>query len=235
MPSCAQEQHNAYYYKTLGKSLSASGDKVGAIKAYDKAIKLNSQYDTVYYNRGNAKADLSDRLGAIEDYSKALELNPQYYKAYYNRALSRYEIGDYEGEIADYRLAIKNSEPDEDLYNNLGRALYDLKRFKESAEAYGEGIGDPSVSHAQGYNMDFRYIRSDRVDLGLISSTKEEYSKMDLSSQNTFIDALKDFGWSDILGHNPSNDTSFKVKHATGHDNHLLCQGYNKTTTIKTK
>ena len=49
-------------------------------------------------------------------------------------------MGDYEGELADYRLAIKNCAPDADLYNNLGRALYDLKRFKESAEAYGEGI-----------------------------------------------------------------------------------------------
>ncbi len=49
-------------------------------------------------------------------------------------------MGDYEGEIADYRLAIKYCKPDADIYNNLGRALYDLERFKESAEAYGEGI-----------------------------------------------------------------------------------------------
>ena len=49
-------------------------------------------------------------------------------------------MGDYEGEIADYHLAIKHCEPSVNLYNNLGRALYDLERFKESAEAYGEGI-----------------------------------------------------------------------------------------------
>lgn len=40
-------------------------------------------------------------------------------------------------EIAYYRLATKNCKPKADLYNNLGRALYDLDRFKESAEAYG--------------------------------------------------------------------------------------------------
>ncbi|EYA28020.1 tetratricopeptide repeat family protein [Bacteroides fragilis str. 1009-4-F  len=49
-------------------------------------------------------------------------------------------MGDYEGEIADYHLAIKHCEPSVNLYNNLGRALYALERFKESAEAYGEGI-----------------------------------------------------------------------------------------------
>ena len=52
----------------------------------------------------------------------------------------KYEIGDIEGELSDYRLAIKICKPNADLYNNLGRALYDLERFKESAEAYGEGI-----------------------------------------------------------------------------------------------
>ena len=54
--------------------------------------------------------------------------------------VAQYETRDYEGEISTYRLAIKNCSPDADLYNNLGRALYDLKRFKEAAEAYGEGI-----------------------------------------------------------------------------------------------
>ena len=49
-------------------------------------------------------------------------------------------MGDYNGELSDYRLAIKICKPNADLYNNLGRALYDLERFKESADAYGEGI-----------------------------------------------------------------------------------------------
>ena len=71
---------------------------------------------------------------------KTLSINPKYLKAYFNRGLLKYEMGDYEGEIADYRLAIKYCKPDADIYNNLGRALYDLERFKESAEAYGEGI-----------------------------------------------------------------------------------------------
>ena len=67
-------------------------------------------------------------------------LKPDHIGTYINRGVLKYEMGDYEGEISTYRLAIKNCSPDADLYNNLGRALYDLKRFKEAAEAYGEGI-----------------------------------------------------------------------------------------------
>jgi len=36
------------------------------------------------------------------------------------------EMGDNEAAIVDFRLAIKYCEPDVDIYNNLGRALYDL-------------------------------------------------------------------------------------------------------------
>jgi len=139
--SCTQQQkHDARYYKELGKTLSAEGNKKGAIKAYTKAIALNPMYDTVYYNRGNAKSSLGKEKGAIKDYDKAIEINPCFSIYYYNRALSRYAVGDYEGEIADYRMVIKLDPKDEDAYIALGRALYDLKRFEESAEAYGEGI-----------------------------------------------------------------------------------------------
>ena len=49
-------------------------------------------------------------------------------------------MGDNEAAIADFRLALQYCKPHANLYNNLGRALYDLECFKESAEAYGEGI-----------------------------------------------------------------------------------------------
>ncbi|MCD8031662.1 MAG: tetratricopeptide repeat protein [Bacteroides sp.] len=141
MYSCAQEQnHDAKYYKELGKSLSAEGDKQEAIKAYTKAIELNPQYDTAYYNRGVVKSNLGNKKGAIEDYDKAIEINPHFAVYYNNRGIAKSAIGDFEGEIHDYHMAIRINPTYYNAYNNLGRALYDLKRFKEAAEAYGEGI-----------------------------------------------------------------------------------------------
>ena len=77
---------------------------------------------------------------ALADYNKSIRINPHFLEAYINRGLLKSKMGDIEGELSDYRLAIKICKPNADLYNNLGRALYDLDRFKESAEAYGEGI-----------------------------------------------------------------------------------------------
>ena len=128
----------AYYNRAIVKS--SMGDKKGAIEDYSKAIELDPQKSGAYYGRGNAKSFLGDKKGGIIDLTKAIELTPQDIDAYINRAVMKYEIGDIEGELSDYRLAIKICKPNADLYNNLGRALYDLERFKESAEAYGEGI-----------------------------------------------------------------------------------------------
>lgn len=129
----------AYYNRAIVKS--SMGNKKGAIKDYSKVIELDSLKSGAYYGRGNARAFLGDKKGGIADLTKVIELDPKDVDAYVNRGVMKCEIGDFEGEISDYRLAIKNHcKPDANLYNNLGRALYDLERFKESAEAYGEGI-----------------------------------------------------------------------------------------------
>ena len=134
-----RDYDTAYYNRGNGKL--KLGDAKGAIKDYTKVISLKSGIEHLAYcARADAKDALGDWRDALVDYSKAIELNPRFIAPYVNRGVLKSEMGDYEGEIADYHLAIKHCEPSANLYNNLGRALYDLERFKESAEAYGEGI-----------------------------------------------------------------------------------------------
>jgi len=128
----------AYHNKGVVKA--AIGDYNGAISDYNKAIEINPQLKFSFFSRGNVKVKLKDNIGAMYDFSKAIELDSNYINPYINRGVLKSKMGDYNGELSDYRLAIKKCEPNADLYNNLGRALYDLERFKESAEAYGEGI-----------------------------------------------------------------------------------------------
>lgn len=129
----------AYFNRGVVKS--RIGDTEGAIKDYTKSIELMPNDADTYYARGNAKSEFGDQKGALVDYTRAIEIDSTYIKAYVNRGATKYEVGDYEGEIADYKLGIKKCAPyDAVIYNNLGRALYDLKRFHESAAAYGEGI-----------------------------------------------------------------------------------------------
>ncbi len=56
------------------------GDKLGAIEDYARAIKIDTSYDTAYYNRGLMKSAIGDREGELADYNKTLSINPKYLK-----------------------------------------------------------------------------------------------------------------------------------------------------------
>jgi tetratricopeptide (TPR) repeat protein len=51
-------------------------DNDHAIADYDMAIKLDPNYATAYYNRGNARRAAGDQDGAAADYREAARLNP---------------------------------------------------------------------------------------------------------------------------------------------------------------
>lgn len=97
-------------------------------------------------------------------------------------------------------------------------------------------MGYPSISHAGGTNMDFRYIRKDRATGASFNiSVNSNYKLMDIETQNKFIAALKKHGWTDPRGYNPNKNPDFHVKHLPNHGSHLHCQGYSKYIAIKIK
>lgn len=110
----------------------------------------------------------------------------------------------------------------------IGEVSYDDIWFNECTDS--EGIGYPSVSHVRGYNTDFRYLRKDKTGNTLNINTQIAINQLDKDRQNVFISSLKNFGWSDVCGHNPTaNPTGLNVKHLSFHTDHLHCQGYAKT------
>lgn len=134
------EKTDKFELKIRGNNKTKQGNLTGGIEDYTMAILIDTLYDTAYFNRANNLMKLGANNEALADYNKSIRINPHFLEAYINRGLLKSKMGDIEGELSDYRLAIKICKPNADLYNNLGRALYDLDRFKESAEAYGEGI-----------------------------------------------------------------------------------------------
>ena len=59
-----------------------------AISDYTKAIELNPNHYSAYYNRGIAYFQDKDQISkAIADFTKTIEIDPRYAKAYYNRAI----------------------------------------------------------------------------------------------------------------------------------------------------
>lgn len=48
-----------------------------AIDNYNKAIELNPDFASAYYNRGISKRTLDDTTGALQDYQRAADLYEQ--------------------------------------------------------------------------------------------------------------------------------------------------------------
>ena len=129
------EKTDKFELKIRGNNKTKQGNLTGGIEDYTMAILIDTLYDTAYFNRANNLMKLGANNEALADYNKSIRINPHFLEAYINRGLLKSKMGDIEGELSDYRLAIKICKPNADLYNNLGRALYDLDRFKEWAEA----------------------------------------------------------------------------------------------------
>ncbi|MHB8596837.1 MAG: tetratricopeptide repeat protein [Ktedonobacteraceae bacterium] len=69
-----------------GNAYSALKEYQRAIENFDRAIFLNSQNASAYYNRGNAFYNLQEYQRAIADYDRALAIDPNYKKARNNRS-----------------------------------------------------------------------------------------------------------------------------------------------------
>lgn len=108
-----------------------------AIKDFDQAIEINSNWAEAFYNRGLAYSKLAEHQKAIEDYTKALEINSDWADVYNNRGNAYYKLGDYEKAIADYDAAIKiNPELTAAIKNrDITQGVWDeLKRQQKQEE-----------------------------------------------------------------------------------------------------
>lgn len=109
-----EEIKNEKYYTNLGIDKTNQGDFIAALKAFDKSIELNSNWDLTYFSKAIVFHNLQRLEEAYENYSKAIEINPKMIDAYYNRA--------------HVILLDKDNHSDE---NELKKALYDLEKSIE--------------------------------------------------------------------------------------------------------
>ena len=105
---CYTEAEQHYNF---GTSAQDNGHYLRAIREYNEAIRLNSEYVWAYNARGTAYADLGQHERAIQDYNEAIRLDPEYATAYYNRGYSYYDLGQHERAIEDYNEAVRLGGP----------------------------------------------------------------------------------------------------------------------------
>ena len=117
------------------------GDNQGAIEDYTKAIELNPDYATAYYNRGIAHSDLKEYQQAIADYTESIRLkNPELWVPYNGRGIAHSDLKEYQKAIADYSKAIELNPDYATAYYNRGIAHSDLKEYQKAIADYSKVI-----------------------------------------------------------------------------------------------
>ena len=117
------EEGNKFYY---------AGDYKGAIKFFNEALQLKSDWDWAYNNRGAAYRNLKQYEFALQDYNRAVELNPNNFEAYFNRGLTFYSQKQYDSAIQDYDKAISLNPNYFQAYNNRGYVYLLLGQFERA-------------------------------------------------------------------------------------------------------
>ena len=131
---------------------------------YIKAIELNPNDASAYFNLGYTYSDKQDYLKAIDCYTKFIELNPTSAAAYNNLGNSYSDMQEYNQAIECYTKAIELN-PNYAAYNGLGNVYSDMQEYNQAIEYYNKSIElDPN--YAVAYN-----------NLGYTYSNIQEYFK----------------------------------------------------------
>ncbi|MGB3340576.1 MAG: tetratricopeptide repeat protein [bacterium] len=121
-----------------------------AIKDFNNALDMDSEYSTAYYNRANAYDAKVDYHRAIADYSKAIGLNPKAAKAYNNRGLTYGRVDQYQRAIDDFTEAVRIDPTYALAFNNRGMIYGRLEQHKQAVADFTEAVRI-APDYAKGY------------------------------------------------------------------------------------
>ena len=112
--------NNYEAYNTRGKYRYEFGDKKGALKDINKALKINPYYSIAYMNRADIEQDSKEYEKAKKDYNLAIKYAPYNHIIYEKKGNLLYKLNSYKEAIDTYTKAI---DIDKKAYYIMCRAL----------------------------------------------------------------------------------------------------------------
>ena len=131
---------SAETYLRWGNIKYKTGDYVGAVANYTKAIQLKPDHVYAYHSRGLAKGKLGRHAAAIVDYDIAIQLKPEDVMAYYNRGNAKVRLRRHFAAISDYDEAIRLKPNYAKAYHNRGIVKADLGQHAAAIADYDAAI-----------------------------------------------------------------------------------------------
>ena len=127
-------------FNIIGACYKELAQLEGAIKMFEIAISLKSDYAEAYFNLGTTLQSLFRYDSAVKNYRKAIEVNPNYPDAHNNLGNTLLKLGKYEAAVESFEWAVAYKHDFAEAYNNLGNALNEYGRIEEALASYQKAI-----------------------------------------------------------------------------------------------
>jgi tetratricopeptide (TPR) repeat protein len=142
----------ARVHNLLGQALYREGERLEALKNFDRAIALDANFADAHGNRANILVDAGFADEALKSFDRALALNPASGPDWLNRGALLQELGRHDEALASFDKAITCGPDVAEAHVNRGNALKDLghldaaggvaepPRFDQAMAAYDKAI-----------------------------------------------------------------------------------------------
>ncbi|WP_299459169.1 tetratricopeptide repeat protein [uncultured Microscilla sp.] len=206
-----------YHYSVLGRSAFQEENYESASHYMQKALALDNSKSDYWNVQGVALGRLQNREEAIRCFDKALALNPQDTLAFSNKAHVFHLMGKETESLAaaNAGLAIYKQNPqiarswEGSLYFRKGQALFYLKQYEESHQAYDQALSIEPLMGGAWFNKACTYAHQQNktemlkhLDQAIRCDAK---FKWDAPKDTDFKAYWQDSDFRALVGHNSEN------------------------------
>jgi tetratricopeptide (TPR) repeat protein len=97
---------DSYSWKNNGDSLYILGKYEQAIASYEKAIRIDPDYEKAWYNKGLSLKNLGRYNESIDCFNKTIKINKDSWESFYNIGFILKELGKYDDAIKNFDNAL---------------------------------------------------------------------------------------------------------------------------------
>jgi tetratricopeptide (TPR) repeat protein len=132
---------NAVDWSNWGNHLYRTQQFPAALRAFDRAIELKSDFYPAWYQRGNVLYALGDEMAAIGSFDRALDANPDFYYAWRDRGALLAAMGDLETAMESFDRAVDIQPDDHVVWYMRGNLLtQNFQRYDDAIDSYDRAL-----------------------------------------------------------------------------------------------
>jgi tetratricopeptide (TPR) repeat protein len=163
----ATAQLTAKEWFNKGVALNDLSDNATAVKAFEKAIKLDAQYADAFYRLGWTYNEMGAYDKAIENLKKAVELKKDYAFALQEMGYAYKKKENYTDALNYFNKAIIAKADYATAYKQLGDVYMKLKRGTEGVTAYEKAYNLDNKNEGACYELGYCYNENNNFEKAL--------------------------------------------------------------------